>query len=315
MRVWLANPRGFCAGVERAIGTVERALERHGAPVYVRHAIVHNERVVADLAGKGAVFVQDVADIPPGSLAVFSAHGVSVSVERAAARRGLDVVDATCPLVEKVHRAARRFAASGCDVVVIGHADHPEVVGTAGQVSGPVHVVATVEDVAELAVRDPQRVGYVTQTTLAVDETRAIVAALVRRFPAIRGGDTRDICYATQNRQSAARDLAERCGLVVVLGSPHSSNATRLREVVARSGTPVVQVAEPRELVRDWFEGVDDVGITAGASTPEAIVDETVATLACWFRCSVAELPGRVEEVVLPMPARFGAETPTRVSA
>jgi 4-hydroxy-3-methylbut-2-enyl diphosphate reductase len=309
MRVWLANPRGFCAGVERAIGTVEHALERHGAPVYVRHAIVHNERVVAELASKGAVFVQDVDEIPPGALTVYSAHGVPRHVERAAARRRLDVVDATCPLVAKVHRAARRLAADGCEVIVVGHAGHPEVVGTAGQVSAPVHVVATAAQVDAIRVADPQRVGYVTQTTLAVDETRTIVAALERRFPAIRGGDMRDICYASQNRQAAARELAARCGLVVVLGSPRSSNAARLREVVMRAGTLALQVGDASELVREWFAGVDDVGITAGASTPESVVAGAVDRLQHWFACSVHEVPGRAEDVVLPLPARFATRS------
>jgi 4-hydroxy-3-methylbut-2-enyl diphosphate reductase len=305
MRVWLANPRGFCAGVERAIEIVERTLESHGAPVYVRHEIVHNERVVADLARKGAVFVQDTDQVPIGATVVFSAHGVPRSVERAAAQRRLDVADATCPLVQKVHREARRHAAAGLDLVVVGHADHVEVIGTVGQVSTATHVVDSVEAVTSLEVADPERLAYVTQTTLSVTDTRAIVDALEARFPAIRGAATRDICYATQNRQAAAEDLARRCRLVVVIGSRRSSNSARLREVVAATGTPAVQVADASELVREWFAGVGDLGLTSGASTPDVLVREVLARLGEWFPLDLRELAGRTEEVVLPLPARF----------
>lgn len=305
MRVWLANPRGFCAGVVWAIEIVERALAEHGPPVYVRHAIVHNERVVAELARKGAVFVQDVDDVPPGALIVLSAHGVARRVERAAAARGLDVADATCPLVAKVHREARQHAAAGCDVVVVGHRGHAEVEGTVGQVDGAVHVVQSLADVAALEPRDPARIAYVTQTTLSVADTAEVVAALESRFPAIRGAATRDICYATHNRQAAARELAARCRLVIVVGSRSSSNTTRLREIVAQAGSAAVQVADAAELERAWLNGLDDVGLTAGASTPDALVGGVLARLAGWRRCDVRELPGRREEVVLPLPARF----------
>ncbi|MGQ9425099.1 4-hydroxy-3-methylbut-2-enyl diphosphate reductase [Gilvimarinus sp. F26214L] len=302
LTVVLANPRGFCAGVERAIETVERALKQIGAPVYVRHEIVHNQRVVTELERKGAVFVDEVDEIPPGSVVIFSAHGVSHAVVAQARKRALQVIDATCPLVSKVHKSATRFAEKGYEVVVIGHAGHAEVEGTLGRVPGPVHLVEREEDVLQLNVADPQRVAYVTQTTLSISDTGAIVEALRRRFPRITGPDTDNICYATQNRQNAIQTLADDVDLILVVGANNSSNSNRLRELGERSGIPTYLIAEADQLRRQWLNGVKRLGITAGASAPEVLVKEVLTELARHRRVSVTDLPGPVETVKFAMP-------------
>jgi 4-hydroxy-3-methylbut-2-enyl diphosphate reductase len=303
MRIILAQPRGFCAGVVRAVEIVERALERYGAPVYVRHEIVHNRRVVEDLEGRGARFVEELDQVPPGALTVFSAHGVPKSVEAAAAARGLPVLDATCPLVSKVHAEGRRYAALGRAVVLIGHAGHPEVVGTLGQIPGEVHVVASAAEVELLRIPPGQPVAYVTQTTLSVDDTRAVIEALHRRFADLVGPDTRDICYATQNRQAAVRELARRVEVLLVVGAANSSNSSRLREIGAESGIPCYLIPDAAALRPEWLAGVAVVGITAGASAPERLVQEVIAALALPGPVEVTTLPGLVEEVEFKLPA------------
>lgn len=302
LRVVLAKPRGFCAGVERAIEIVERALERYGAPVYVRHEIVHNRRVVDLLRAKGARFVEEVDEVPTGAVTVFSAHGVAQVVENDAAGRELHVIDATCPLVSKVHKEGRRYAGKGYDVVLIGHRGHPEVEGTMGQIPGTVHLVSTVADVAEIAPTDPQRVSYVTQTTLSIDDTRDIIAALKARFPAVVGPDVRDICYATQNRQTAVRALAEKVDAVLVVGARNSSNSNRLRELGEAAGVPAYLVEEPAEFDLSVLSGASSVGITAGASAPEELVDELVARIGGQFEVSVESLAGVEENVQFRLP-------------
>ncbi len=256
LRVILAQPRGFCAGVERAIEIVERALRKYGPPIYVRHEIVHNRHVVEDLRTRGAVFVDELAEIPPGAMTVFSAHGVARRVEELARERGLPVIDATCPLVAKVHNEGRRYAAQGRDIVLVGHAGHAEVEGTIGQIEGTVHLVQTAADVDGLAVRDPDKLAYITQTTLSVDDTRGIIAALKARFPAIVGPDVRDICYATQNRQQAVRELARAVDTILVVGSKNSSNSNRLREIGEELGKPSYLIDDAGALRAEWFEGV-----------------------------------------------------------
>lgn len=302
LRVVLAKPRGFCAGVERAIEIVERALERYGAPVYVRHEIVHNRRVVDLLRAKGARFVEEVDEVPTGAVTVFSAHGVAQVVENDAAGRELHVIDATCPLVSKVHKEGRRYAGKGYDVVLIGHRGHPEVEGTMGQIPGTVHLVSTVADVAEIAPTDPQRVSYVTQTTLSIDDTRDIIAALKARFPAVVGPDVRDICYATQNRQTAVRALAEKVDAVLVVGARNSSNSNRLRELGEAAGVPAYLVEEPAEFDLSVLSGASSVGITAGASAPEELVEELVARIGGQFEVSVESLAGVEENVQFRLP-------------
>ena len=269
LRVLLATPRGFCAGVERAIEVVERALERFGAPIYVRHEIVHNQRVVDTLRAKGARFVETVDEIPHGAVAIFSAHGVAERVEEDANSRRLRVIDATCPLVSKVHKEGKRYAAKGFEIVLIGHRGHPEVEGTMGQIPGRVHLVTCVSDVGDVAPADPEKLAYVTQTTLSVDDTRDIIAALSLRFPAIIGPDLRDICYATQNRQTAVRLLADAVDLVLVVGAGNSSNSNRLREISQASGVPAYLVEDAAAMDLDWLDGVASLGITAGASAPK----------------------------------------------
>jgi 4-hydroxy-3-methylbut-2-enyl diphosphate reductase len=304
MRIILAQPRGFCAGVVRAIEIVERALERHGAPVYVRHEIVHNRRVVETLEAKGARFVEELDEIPAGAVTVFSAHGVSRAVERDAEARGLPVLDATCPLVSKVHSEGQRYVEQGRTLVLVGHAGHPEVEGTLGQIGGEVHLVATVEDVAALSVAPDRPLAYVTQTTLSVDDTRAVIEALRRRFPGIAGPDTRDICYATQNRQVAVRELAKRVDVLLVVGAANSSNSNRLREIGAEGGVPCHLIPDARALNRDWFAGAATVGITAGASAPETLVQEVISALDAWWPgAEVSALPGIVEDVQFKLPA------------
>ena len=279
MRVLLASPRGFCAGVDRAIEIVEQALARHGAPVYVRHEIVHNRHVVESLRAKGAVFVDDPKDAPPGSLLIFSAHGVSPAVREAAAQNGLRTIDATCPLVTKVHKEAQRFAKESREIVLIGHAGHVEVEGTMGHAPEVMHLVETVDDVAKLEVRDPSRLAVLTQTTLSVDDTREVLEALQRRFPEIALPKKDDICYATQNRQNAVRELAREVDLVLVVGAPASSNSNRLVELAAKSGLPAHLVESAADIDPAWLEGVRTVGLTAGASAPEVLVEEVIGRL------------------------------------
>jgi 4-hydroxy-3-methylbut-2-enyl diphosphate reductase len=303
MRIILAQPRGFCAGVVRAVEIVERAIERFGAPVYVRHEIVHNRHVVESLEARGARFVEELDEIPPGAVTVFSAHGVSRAVEAEAARRGLPVLDATCPLVSKVHVEGRRYVAQGRVLVLIGHAGHPEVVGTLGQVEGEVHLVATAEEVEALPISPDRPVAYVTQTTLSVDDTRAVIEALRRRFRDVQGPDTRDICYATQNRQAAVRELARRAEVLLVVGAANSSNSNRLREIGAEGGRPCYLSPDAGALRRAWFDGAQSVGVTAGASAPEGLVQGVVAALAAWWPgAEVSTLPGIVEDVQFKLP-------------
>ena len=302
VNVLLAQPRGFCAGVARAIEIAERALEMHGAPVYIFHEIVHNGHVVADLAARGAVFVEHIADIPAGAVPVFSAHGVSTAVVDAARARDLRVIDATCPLVTKVHLQAQRYSQRGYTIVVVGHAGHEEVEGTRGSVNGPVHVVGTLEDIAALPMTCDEPVAYVTQTTLSMDDTRELIAALEARYPEIVGPGLEDICYATMNRQRAVQQLARRVDLVIVVGAHNSSNSNRLQEVAADSGVPARLVEDEREVQPVWLEGVRCVGITAGASTPEYLVRRVYEKLTELGAVSVRELPGLAETVRFRLP-------------
>ena len=302
MHVLLAKPRGFCAGVVRAVDIVERALQVYGPPVYVRHEIVHNRHVVESLRAKGARFVEDVGDIPEGATTVFSAHGVSRRVADDAGVRGLQVIDATCPLVSKVHNETRRYARQGHEIVLIGHHGHPEVEGTMGQVSGVVHLVASVDDVATLRPVDSTKLAYVTQTTLSVDDTREIIAALKARFPGIRGPDVKDICYATQNRQSAVRLLVDRCDVILVIGADYSSNSNRLREIGAEAGTDSHLIPDAGSLNPAWLEGARTLGITAGASAPEELVQALVDRLREMFDVTVTDLDGIEENVTFRLP-------------
>jgi len=302
MEILLAQPRGFCAGVERAIGIVERALELHGAPIYVRHEIVHNKYVVDDLRAKGAVFVEELTDVPAGATLIFSAHGVPQSVRREAQKRGLKVFDATCPLVTKVHIEVLKMRKDGMDIVMIGHKGHPEAEGTMGQSEQGMHLVETVEDVAALTVRDPEALAYVTQTTLSVDDAARIVAALRERFPAIRGPKKDDICYATQNRQDAVKFMAPQCDLVIVVGSPNSSNSNRLREVAQTMGIDAYMVDRADQLDPAWIAGKKRVGVTAGASAPEILVQDVIERLRQMGAKTVRKLAGTEEMVRFPMP-------------
>jgi len=306
MRILLANPRGFCAGVDRAIEIVERAIELFGAPIYVRHEVVHNRNVVERLRALGAVFVEELDAVPDGGTVIFSAHGVSTAVEREALRRGLQVFDATCPLVTKVHMEVARFAREAREVVLIGHAGHPEVEGTMGRfdtsAGGRILLVESIADVERLEVRDPAALAFVTQTTLSVDDTAAIVDALRRRFPALQAPRKEDICYATQNRQDAVKQLLEHCGLLVVVGSKSSSNSNRLRELADRAGVPGYLVDDASDLRREWFQGIDTVGVTAGASAPEQLVQQVVARLREWGGAPPAESYGKPEHVVFALP-------------
>ena len=303
LRVVLARPRGFCAGVERAVRAVERALDRHGPPVYVRHEIVHNRRVVDELRARGAVFVEEIDDIPPGAITVFSAHGVSRAVEDAAKTRALATVDATCPLVTRVHSEAQRYARQGREVILIGHAGHPEVEGTSGRIPGGARLVSAPEDVARLVVRDPGRLAYVTQTTLSVDDTRETIAALKARFPAIVGPDLGDICYATQNRQAAVRRLAESVDAILVVGAGNSSNSNRLREIGEEAGAPSRLIDDAAAVDPGWLRGVAAVGVTAGASAPETLVREVVDRLAEIADIAVETMDGEEERVHFKLPA------------
>jgi len=302
MEVLLAQPRGFCAGVDRAIEIVERALITHGAPIYVRHEIVHNTYVVNDLRAKGAMFVRELDEVPAGGTVVFSAHGVSKAVQKEAASRGLRVFDATCPLVTKVHVEVSKMHAAGYEIVMIGHEGHPEVEGTMGQLAAGMHLVETIADVDKLKVRDPERVAYVTQTTLSLDDAAAIIEALKRRFPGIAEPKRADICYATQNRQDAVKFMAPQVDIVIVVGSPNSSNSNRLREVAERFGVPAFLVDTAAQLDPVWFEGRRRVGVTAGASAPEVLVEELLTALKAMGAGSVRALEGVTEDVVFPMP-------------
>jgi len=305
----LAQPRGFCAGVDRAIEIVERALERYGAPVYVRHEIVHNDHVVSDLRGKGAVFVDSLDDVPEGATLVFSAHGVSRAVRNEAGGRELRVFDATCPLVTKVHVEVAKLRRDGREVIMIGHAGHPEVEGTMGQVDDGIHLVETVEDVATLDVRTPDRLAYVTQTTLSVDDCRQVIDALKDRFPAIAEPKKQDICYATQNRQDAVKFMAPQCDLVLVIGSPSSSNSNRLREVAEKMGKEARLIGSAAELDPAWLVGKRRVGITAGASAPEVLVTQLLERLKALGINQVRKLDGIEEQVQFPLPKGLGTGT------
>jgi len=305
MSVLLANPRGFCAGVDRAIGIVERALELFGAPIYVRHEVVHNKFVVDGLRERGAVFVEELDQVPDDATVIFSAHGVSQAVWNEAKRRGLKVFDATCPLVTKVHLQVARFARDGFEVVLIGHAGHPEVEGTLGQYDGEpggIHLLETPVDVETLEVKNADKLGFVTQTTLSVDDTRSVIDALKMRFPEIVGPRNDDICYATQNRQDAVKDLAGQSDLILVVGSPNSSNSNRLREIAEKSGSKAYLIDNAGEIQQAWLEGITSVGVTAGASAPEVLVNEVVNQLEEWGAGKVEQLSGKEENIVFSMP-------------
>ncbi len=307
MNIILANPRGFCAGVDRAIDIVGRVLELFGAPIFVRHEVVHNRFVVESLRGRGAVFVDELDQVPDGATVIFSAHGVAQGVREEAERRGLQVFDATCPLVTKVHLEVARHGRDGREVVLIGHRGHPEVEGTMGQyrpqgTTGGIHLVETVADVARLEIRRPETLAFVTQTTLSMDDTARVIEALRARFPRVAGPRKNDICYATQNRQDAVKALARRCQVVLVVGSPNSSNSNRLREMAEQAGAAAYLIDGPDDLKRAWFEGVAEVGLTAGASAPEILVAEVVARLHAWGAGPVEEAGGRPEQVVFALP-------------
>ncbi len=302
MELLLANPRGFCAGVDRAIEIVERALALHGAPIYVRHEVVHNKFVVEGLRAKGAIFIEDLADVPDGSILIFSAHGVPQSVRREAESRGLTVFDATCPLVTKVHIEVSRLREQRKEIVMIGHKGHPEVEGTMGQSEGGMYLVESPADVLKLKVSDELNLAYVTQTTLSVDDAADIITALKNRFPFITGPKKDDICYATQNRQDAVKQLVKQCDVVLVIGSPSSSNSNRLREVAANVGLPAYLVDNADELRAEWFEGKRKVGISAGASAPEVLVQGVIARMKQLGGSEVVELQGIIENVVFPLP-------------
>jgi 4-hydroxy-3-methylbut-2-enyl diphosphate reductase len=305
LRVVLAQPRGFCAGVERAIEIVERALAKYGPPIYVRHEIVHNRHVVEDLRKRGAVFVDELDEIPDGAMTVFSAHGVARRVEELARERGLPVLDATCPLVAKVHAEGRRYASQGREIVLVGHAGHAEVEGTIGQIPAKVHLVQTVADVAALTPGDPEKLAYVTQTTLSVDDTRHIISALQERFPGIVGPDVRDICYATQNRQQAVRDLAGQVDMILVIGSRNSSNSNRLREIGEELGRPSYLVEDVTVLRGEWLHGIGSVGVTAGASAPETLVQGVIEGLRRFGDIDISTLAGVAEDVRFRFPAEL----------
>jgi 4-hydroxy-3-methylbut-2-enyl diphosphate reductase len=302
MDILLANPRGFCAGVDRAIEIVERALELHGAPIYVRHEVVHNTFVVDGLKAKGAIFIEDLTDVPTGSILIYSAHGVPQSVRREAEARGLTVFDATCPLVTKVHLEVTRQRAQGREIIMIGHAGHPEVEGTMGQADGGMYLVESPDDVARLVVKDENNLAFVTQTTLSVDDASSIINALKTRFPDIIGPRKDDICYATQNRQDALKQLARQCDLVIVVGSPNSSNSNRLCEVARNMNIPAHLVDSAADLQAEWLEGRQHIGVSAGASAPEVLVREVLDRLTNLGATSVRELQGINEKVVFPLP-------------
>lgn len=306
----LANPRGFCAGVDRAIEIVKRALELYGAPVYVLHEIVHNKHVLEELSARGTIFVKTLDEVPEGSVTIFSAHGVSDAVVQAGEQRKLKVIDATCPLVTKVHSQAIRYAAEDRDVILIGHPGHPEVEGTRGRIQGRVHVLSTPEEVAALQVPDPSRLAYVTQTTLSVDDTSEVIQALRERFPEARGPELKDICYATQNRQNAVKELLPDVDLLIVVGSANSSNSSRLQELGERKGVPSFLVDHPEQIDAEWLQGRPRVGITAGASAPEELVRQIVARLEEFGVQTFEEMAGEAETVVFQMPAELESYLP-----
>jgi 4-hydroxy-3-methylbut-2-enyl diphosphate reductase len=306
MQILLANPRGFCAGVDRAIEIVERAIALFGAPIYVRHEVVHNRYVVEQLRNMGAVFVEELSDVPDDAYVIFSAHGVSRAVQDEAKRRGLKVFDATCPLVTKVHMEVTRYAREAREVVLIGHEGHPEVEGTMGQfddsLGGRIYLVETPEDVAKLQLRDPSTLAFVTQTTLSVDDTEKVVEALKQRFPTLSSPRKEDICYATQNRQDAVKRLVQRCDLILVVGSPSSSNSNRLREIAEKVGIPGYLIDGPEDLRREWFDGKQSIGLTAGASAPEVLVQRVVAQIREWGGQVPVEADGQAEHVMFSLP-------------
>ncbi|PVZ89455.1 4-hydroxy-3-methylbut-2-enyl diphosphate reductase [Serratia sp. S1B] len=306
MEIVLANPRGFCAGVDRAIAIVNRALECFQPPIYVRHEVVHNKFVVDDLRQRGAIFVDELDEVPDDNIVIFSAHGVSKAVQQEAARRGLKVFDATCPLVTKVHIEVTKYAREGVEAILIGHHGHPEVEGTMGQYDknngGEIYLVENEQDVAELQVKHPERVAFVTQTTLSIDDTAKVIDALRQKYPHIQGPRKDDICYATQNRQDAVRDLAEKCDVVLVVGSPNSSNSNRLRELAERMGKTAYLVDNAEQLQQDWFESTTKVGVTAGASAPEILIKQVIQRLQDWGAESPEELDGREENVTFSLP-------------
>ncbi len=311
--VLLAEPRGFCAGVDRAIEIVERALKKFGAPIYVRHEIVHNTYVVNDLKAKGAIFIEDLAEVPPGATLVFSAHGVSQAVRKEAAQRGFSVFDATCPLVTKVHVEVAKLHKEGYDFIMIGHKGHPEVEGTMGQLDGGIYLVDDVADVEALVLPQTERLAVVTQTTLSVDDAAEILAAVKRRFPSVREPKKQDICYATQNRQDAVKVLAPAVDVVIVVGSPTSSNSNRLQELAQRLGTPAYMVDQPEDLKAEWLEGKRRVGLTAGASAPDILVQQVIARLRSLGALSVRSLPGVEESVHFPLPMGLGDKSMAQV--
>ena len=306
MEIVLANPRGFCAGVDRAIAIVNRALECFQPPIYVRHEVVHNKFVVDDLRQRGAIFVDELDEVPDDNIVIFSAHGVSKAVQQEAARRGLKVFDATCPLVTKVHIEVTKYAREGVEAILIGHHGHPEVEGTMGQYDknngGEIYLVENEQDVAELQVKHPERVAFVTQTTLSIDDTAKVIDALRKKYPHIQGPRKDDICYATQNRQDAVRDLAEKCDVVLVVGSPNSSNSNRLRELAERMGKTAYLVDNAEQLEQDWFQATTKVGVTAGASAPEILIKQVIQRLQDWGAKSPEELDGREENVTFSLP-------------
>lgn len=303
MKIILAQPRGFCAGVVRAIEIVELALQKYGAPVYVRHEIVHNRHVVESLKNKGARFVDELSEVPAGAVTIFSAHGVSRAIENEAKARALPTIDATCPLVTKVHNQGRRYVSQGRILVFIGHAGHPEVEGTLGQIDGELHLVESEADVAKLPIAADAPIAYVTQTTLSVDDTRGIIAALHRRFLDVEGPEIRDICYATQNRQTAVRDLSRVCDVIIVVGAPNSSNSNRLREIGEEAGLPSYLVADGSDIKTEWVKNARVVGVTAGASAPEVLVDDVIQALMRIEPCEVSNLDGLKENVSFRLPA------------
>jgi 4-hydroxy-3-methylbut-2-enyl diphosphate reductase len=316
MQILLANPRGFCAGVDRAIDIVERAIELFGAPIYVRHEVVHNRYVVERLRSLGAVFVEELDEVPDDATVIFSAHGVARAVQDEARRRDLKVFDATCPLVTKVHMEVSRYAREGREVILIGHEGHPEVEGTMGQFDtqygGRIVLVETPEDVDRIEIEDPVRLAFVTQTTLSVDDTQRVVDALRRRFPTLTTPRKEDICYATQNRQDAVKRLVERCDIILVVGSPSSSNSNRLREIAEKAGIPGYLIDGPEDMKREWFEGRRVVGVTAGASAPEVLVERVVARLREWGGQLPENLQGQVENVVFSLPRELRVSLPEK---
>ena len=303
MEILLANPRGFCAGVNRAIQIVDRALELFGAPIYVRHEVVHNRHVVEGLRARGAIFVEELDEVPDAATVIFSAHGVPIAVRQNAAARGLSVFDATCPLVTKVHMEVKKYSRDGMEMVLIGHAGHPEVEGTMGQVEeGMMYLVSNVADVATLAPRNPEKLAYITQTTLSMDDTAEVIIALRARFPLIEGPKKDDICYATQNRQDAVKSLAPGVDILLVVGAPNSSNSSRLAELGTRLGTPTHLIEDAQQLNREWFDTVEKIGISAGASAPESLVQEIIDTLLSWGARIPKETPGVEEKVTFSLP-------------